>query len=387
MVEFGNLVAAPFCGMLLADLGADVVKVEPTDGDMSRELGPFLKDESGFFLSVNRGKRSVAIDVREPAARRWVVELVRKSDVLVHNFRKGVAERLGLGYDDLAPSHPSLVYCAISAFGPDGPGSDRAGIDLIFQGESGMIGITGEEGQDPLKTATNVADVYAGTNAALSISAALASPERRGRRIDVSLRDGLVSMQATWNALYFATGRQPPRVGTASPFTAPTQAFKTSDGWLLVAIVSDKHWHRLCETLDLDDEVTRDPDFSTNDLRVANRERLALLIGEALSTDTTDAWLERLEAAGLPSGRIMSFEEVFADPQVAHNEMEVTYQHARVGPVTVQGSPLWVDGDKAIAARPPPALGQHSREVLSELGCADVEISELLAAGLLIEPG
>ena len=388
MVELGNLVAAPFCGMLLADLGAEVVKVEPLEGDMAREFGPFYGSESGFFLSINRGKRSLALDLKAPDARVWVLELIHRADVLVHNYRKGVAERLGFGYDDLASSHPSLVYCAITAFGPDGPQSERAGIDLIFQGESGMMSIAGEPGQGPQKTATNVADVYAGTNAALTICASLREREAsgRGRRIDVSLRDGIIAMQATWNALFFATGRQPPRVGTSSPFTAPTQAFRTKDGWLLLAIVSDRHWLRLCETLGLGPDVTQDPDFSTNDLRVANRERLAAVVGAAIESDATDAWLSRLEAAGLPSGRLMGFEEVFSDPQVLHSGMVVTFEHPRAGTVKMQGSPMWLDGSKAIAEARPPMLGEHTRRILEELGCGPTEIERMVEAGLVAEP-
>jgi crotonobetainyl-CoA:carnitine CoA-transferase CaiB-like acyl-CoA transferase len=372
--------------MLLADLGADVVKVEPLTGDMAREFGPFVEGQSAFFLSVNRGKRSLAVDLKAEEARNWVVELARGSDVVFHNYRKGVAERLGLGYDDLGPSNPGLVYCTISAFGPDGPQADRPGIDLIFQGESGMMSITGEEGQGPQKTATNVADVYAGTNAALCITAALRERERTGagRRVDVSLRDGLIAMQATWNALYFATGRQPPRIGTASPFTAPTQAFRTADGHLLLAIVSDRHWLRLCDTLGVA-ELANDPDFATNEQRVANRERLATIVADIFATDTTDAWLVKLNRAGLPAGRPMSFDEVFAAPQVRHNEMVVTYAHVRAGPIRVQGTPFWLDGDKPLTELPPPALGQHTRQVLGELGCPKDEIDRLAAAGLIAE--
>ncbi len=387
VVEFGNLVAAPFCGMLLSDLGAEVVKVEPLEGDMSRQLGPFLAGESAFFHSVNRGKRSLAADLRSAEVLPWILELVADSDVVVHNFRKGVAERLGIGYDDLAPSSPGLVYCAISAFGPEGPSSDRAGIDLIFHGESGMMSITGEEGQVPQKTATNVADVYAGTNAALAVAAALHERERTGNgaRIDVSLRDGIIAMQATWNALFFATGVQPPRLGTASPFTAPTQAFRTADGRLLLAIVTDRHWERLCKVLSLPTHVCADPDFSSNELRVTNRERVARVVESVLRSDTTEAWLARLSEAGLPAGRILDFEEVFSDEQVLHSGMKATYRRPN-GEVTVTGTPFWLDGAKALAERHPPLLGEHSSEVLAELGCPAEVRDRLLIAGLVTGP-
>lgn len=385
VVELGALVAAPYCGMLLADLGADVVKIEPMEGETSRQFGPFIQDESAFFLSVNRGKRSVALDVRRPEGLDWARLLIDQSDVVFHNFRHGVASRLHLDYESLSVDHPELIYCAISAFGPTGPLSHRPGIDLIFQGESGMMSITGEEGQPPQKTATNVADVYAGTNAALCILAALAERNRTGRgtKIDVSLRDGIISMQATWNALFFADGTQPPRTGTSSPFTAPTQTFPTADGWLNVAVVSDRHWQRLCEALEMEPAVGEHPDFATNTLRVENQHRIAEIVGDVFEGHTTDHWLEILDRAGLPAGRVMSFGEVFADAQVRHNDMAVEFDHPEAGTVTTAGTPFWFGGTKAISPRPPPALGADTEQILAELGCSDGDLQALRQANVI----
>jgi crotonobetainyl-CoA:carnitine CoA-transferase CaiB-like acyl-CoA transferase len=378
VVEFGNLVAAPYCGMLLADMGADVVKVEPPAGDLAREIGPHLGGESAFFMAVNRGKRSLAVDLKSEEAKEWVTELCRRSDVLVHNLRGGAMERMGLGYQRLASANPGLIYAVISAFGSDGPDGDRPGIDLVFQGESGMMSIAGAPGDPPQKTATTIGDFVAGTNAALAICAALVggANRERGRHLEISLRDGLIAVQAGWNALYFASGQQPERTGTGSPITGPNQTFATSDGHLNIAIVSDRHFALLCQVLDLVD-LPNDRRFSTNQLRVSNRDHLETLLGAVFHTGSTDHWIGRLRAAGLPAGRILTLPEVFTDPQVLHNQMVIDFDHPRAGPVRTQGSPIKVDGTPAIDRRPPPVLGGNTAEVLADLGASKEVIRRL----------
>ncbi|MGB8361719.1 MAG: CoA transferase, partial [Acidimicrobiia bacterium] len=239
IVEFGNLIAAPYATMLLADLGARVVKVEPTTGDLGRRFGPYQNGESVFFMTVNRGKESIALDTRDWVSKRVLDNLVRKADVVVSNLRHGAMDRLGLGEERSRELNPKIIYAVISAFGASGPYAKRPGIDIVFQGESGMISITGAPKDGPRKTATTIGDYVAGTNTALAVSAALAEQPRRGRRIDISLRDGLLAVQSGWNALAFTTRRQPERTGTASPFLAPNQVFEAADGHFTLAIVSD----------------------------------------------------------------------------------------------------------------------------------------------------
>jgi CoA:oxalate CoA-transferase len=272
VVEFGNLIAAPYAAMLLADLGARVVKVEPPGGDLGRGFGPYQNGESTFFMMANRGKESLALDPKDWVSKRVLDKLVRMADVVVHNLRQGAMERMGLGEERARNLNQSLIYTTISAFGSEGPYAERAGIDIVFQGESGMISITGDPKDGSRKTATTIGDYVAGTNAALAICAALTETPRRGRRIDVSLRDGVMAVQSGWNALAFATGKQPERTGTASPYLAPNQVFEAADAPFTLAIVSDRHFRVLAETLEMPDLADAYP---TNDERMANRDKLA----------------------------------------------------------------------------------------------------------------
>ncbi len=366
VIEFGNLIAAPYATMLLADLGADVIKVEPPGGDLGRHFGPYIEDESAFFLSVNRGKRSIALDLGDERDGELASALCRVADVVVHNLRRGALGRRGLGYEDVSRTNPGVIYAEVSAFGIDGPAADRVGIDVIFQAESGMMSITGEPGSGPGKTATTIGDYVAGTNAALAICAALVDRVRsgRGRRVEVSLRDGLLAVQGGWNAIAFAADEQPPKMGTASPFLAPNQCFETADGHLAVAIVSNRHFERLCQALDRPDWIARWPG---NDARMEDRATLAELLETVFVTATTEHWVALLTDAGIPVGRVMTLPEVWSDPQVAHNRMVQAIHHPVAGPTRVIGSPLRYDGNPAFATRPPPLLDQHSAAIRSEM--------------------
>lgn len=379
VIEFGNLIAGPYCAMLLADLGAEVIKVEPASGDLARAFGPYVDGESYYFAAINRGKKSIVINPRADESKGWVRQLCLEADVIVHNLRHGAMDRANLGYDDLKGDNPGLVYAEISAFGSSGPDAARAGIDIIFQGESGMMSISGEEGAPPAKTATTVGDYLAGTNAAMAISAALAgrAVTGEGRKVEVSLRDSVIAIQSTWNAMYFASGEQPGRIGTASWFTAPTETFQSSDGYFNLAIVSDRHFEILCEDLGLD--ILADERFSTNEARVEHREELNDLVKPAFLTETTAAWMTRLHALGLPAGTLMDIGEVFADPQVQHNQMKVELP----GGLPVTGSPVQMGGEPAIAAAKPPKLGVDTEAVLQRLGATEAEILGLEQSGLI----
>ncbi len=362
VVEFGNLIAAPYAGMLLADLGADVVKIEPPRGDLGRTFGPFMGGESVFFMAVNRGKRSVVLDLKSGLGRDQAMALCAHADVVVHNLRRGAMEGLGLGEDEIRAVNPEVVYAVVSAFGADGPYADRVGIDVIFQGESGMMSINGDPGDPPQKTATTIGDYVAATNLALAICARLAS--RRGGRVDVSLRDGLLAVQSGWNALAFASGQEPPRMGTASPFLAPNQAFQTADGYLTIAIVSDRHFEILCRVIGRPDLWN---EFSTNAERMEKRDRLITELEQVIAPETTDFWVNLLTETGLPAGRILTIHETFSDPQAIHNGMDLRMDHPEAGPIRLTGSPMRIDGTPAGSMRPPPRLGEHTDEVLAEI--------------------
>ena len=386
VVEMGNLVGAPYGAMALADLGADVIKVELPSGDLSRSFPPFVGGESAFFLAMNRGKRSVVLNPRHARARRWIRELIGTADVLVHNLRSGAMERIGLGEQQVREFNPPIIYAVVSAFGTQGPDAARPGIDLIFQAESGMISITGHPDDPPQKTATTIGDFLAGTNIAFLICAALVQRARtgQGRKVEISLRDGLIAAQSTWNAIALAGGKQPGRTGTASPFTAPNQLFEAQDGFVAVAVVADSHFRQLCEVLGRPDLADRYP---INPERVANREEIAQELGAVFSADKVDAWVDKISSAGVPVGKVMTLPEVMEDPQVRAQEMFYQDHHGPRGEATQTGSPFWVNAETARSDTPAPGLGEHTVQVLAELGAGSQEIKALVSEGAALAAG
>ncbi len=381
VVEFGNLIAAPYAGMLLADLGARVIKVEPRSGDLGRQFGPYIEEESAFFMAVNRGKESVALDTKDWVSKRVLDNLVKKADVVLHNLRHGAMERLGLDEARCRELNPGVIYAVVSAFGSDGPYAKRPGIDIIFQGESGMVSITGDAKDGPRKTATTIGDYVAGTNMALAISAALTEQPRTGRRIDVSLRDGLMAVQSGWNAINFAEGQQPRRTGTASPFLAPNQVFQAEDGPFTLAIVSDRHFELLCDAIERPDLADQYP---TNEDRKANQESLIRKLARVFKTEKSEYWIGVLESTGLPVGRILTISEAFEDPQARHHGMRVDIDHPKAGTVSTTGSPLRIDNEQARAESVPPMLGQHTRGILKEMGVDGETIEKMIEEGRAI---
>ena len=383
ILELGNLIAAPYATMLLADMGARVIKVEPRGGDLSRQFGPYQKGESVFFMAVNRGKESIALDTKDWVSKRVLDNLVRRADVIINNLRHGAMDRLGLGEDRCRELNPTIVYATISAFGPTGPYAKRPGVDLIFQGESGMISISGAPKDGPRKTATTIGDYVAGTNTALAVAAALVESPRRGRRIDISLRDGLMAVQSGWNALAFANHRQPERTGTASPFLTPNQVFEASDGPFTVAVVSDRHFELLCDALERPDLAA---DYPDNAARMADETSLIRKLTRVFRTETVEYWIELLSDAGLPVGRVLTIPEAFDDPQARHHEMLVEFEHPVAGNVRTTGSPVRVDGQQSRTDGLPPLLGQHTRAVLHEMGVDDQTIERMIEEGKAVAP-
>jgi formyl-CoA transferase len=356
VIEFGNLIAAPHAAMMLADLGADVIKVEPPGGDLGRGFGPEVAGESAFFLAANRGKRSVVLDLRSADDRAAALELCGRADVVVSNLRAGALDRAGLSEAHVRAVNPGVVYAVVSAFAATGPEADRTGIDVVFQAEAGMVSISGDEGGPPAKTATTIGDYVAATNTALAVCAALVERNRtgRGRRVDVSLRDGLMAVQAGWNALTFAGGVQPERAGTASPYLAPNRVFKTADGEMALAIVSDPHWRILCHAIGREDLVV---DYPSNEHRMEGRHRLESMLAGLFSSETTRHWVKLLGEAGLPVGAVLTIPEAFAAAPHMRLDLE---------PMPVTGSAIRLDGEQVVSTRRPPRLGEHTAEILGE---------------------
>jgi crotonobetainyl-CoA:carnitine CoA-transferase CaiB-like acyl-CoA transferase len=385
VVDFTRALAGPYCTMMLGDLGARVLKVEtPEGGDDTRGWGPpFLDGESAYFMSINRNKQSVTLNLKHRLGRDLALRLLEGSDVLVENFRPGTMDRLGLGYAAVREREPRIVYCSISGFGQTGPYRERPAYDLIVQGMGGIMGITGEPDGAPMRVGVAIADICAGMFAAYGILAALRARERtgRGQWIDASMLDGQVAWMTYMAANYFATGENPPRVGSAHLNLVPYQPFRTRDGFVNVAVGSEGLWHKFCEALDL--TIARDPRFATNAARVAHRRELLDVIAPVFARGTTGEWVARLLDAGVPAGPIYTMSEVMTDPQVRHRAMVVEVPHSRVGPVTVNGIPVKLSETPGAVRTPPPVLGEHTEEVLRGLGLSRDDIASLRAEGVI----
>lgn len=385
VVDLTRALAGPFCTVMLSDLGARVVKIEtPEGGDDTRGWGPpFVGTESAYFLSVNRNKESLTLDLKDPRGLAICKQLLRKADVLVENFRPGAMDRLGLGYATVRDEFPTLIYASISGFGQDGPFRERVAYDLILQGLGGLMGITGEEGSAPVKVGVAIADICAGMYAAFGILAALRVRERmgRGQHVDAALLDGQVSW-LTYNAgAYFATGENPRPLGSAHPAIVPYQAFRTEDGYINVAVGSEAIWKRFCEVID--PPLATDGRYATNRDRVAHRQELVRHLAAIFAKRPTRAWMDLLEQAGVPSGPILSIADVVAHPQVRHREMVVEMDHPTAGRIRQTGVPVKFSDTPGRLRTPPPTLGQHTRAILKEVGLSDKEIEALKRASVV----
>lgn len=385
VVDLTRVVSGPFATMQLADLGADVVKIEmPGAGDDSRAFGPpFVGGESAYFLSVNRNKKSVALDLKKPDARAALLRLVDGADVLVENFRPGTAERLGVGYDALAERNPGLVYAAITGFGRTGPERDRPGYDLVVQGEGGLMDVTGEPDGEPMKVGCPVADLVSGLYAAQGILAALRVREAtgRGRRVDVAMLDAVASL-LTYNAgAFFATGESPRRRGNRHPNIVPYAPFRASDGWINLGIANDAIWRRFCEVAG-EPALARDPRFAAAPDRVVNADALIPLVERIVAGRARDEWVALLEAAGVPVGAIRTVGEVLTGPGITARGKVPALPHATAGDVRVVDTPIDLSDCETGAAFAPPRLGEHTREVLAAwAGLGEAEIDGLVATG------
>lgn len=385
VLDLSTQLSGPYCSMLLGDLGADVIKVErPDRGDDARAFPPFVNGESAPFMTFNRNKRSLTLNLKQPAGREICLRLAARADVLLENFRVGVAERLGLGYGQVSAVNPRIIYCSISGFGQTGPYRERGGFDLIAQGMSGLMSITGEETGPPLRVPIPLTDIGAGMFGAIGILAALRAREQtgRGQWVDTSLFETPIAWSVYEAASYFATGEVPTRLGAGHRASAPYQPFRTKDGWLNLGAAGQQFWPKICEVLGLP-ELVKDPRFATNPERVKHRKELAALLQERFDRETTAHWLSRLEAEGVPAGPILTYDQVFADPQVRHREMAVEVEHPVAGRTRALGVPVKLSENPARIRRPAPTLGQHTSEILKPLGYSDDDLARLRAEAVI----
>jgi formyl-CoA transferase len=366
VLDFTHALAGPYCTMLLGDLGADVVKIEPPAGDHSRQWGPpFIKGESSYFLSINRNKRSVVLDLKKPEALAVAQDLAIASDVVVENFKPGAMARLGLDAKKLQAMKPALVYASISGFGQNQP--TLAGYDQIAQGTSGMMSVNATPDGPPTKVGVPIGDITAGMFASQAILAAFLErgTTGKGRHIDVALNDSLLALFTYQAGRYFATREVPRQEGNYHPTIAPYGTFAVSDGFINVAVATDAQFARFCEAIRAP-ELADDPRFATNAQRQAERPELVRAIQAHLSEDTREHWLARFEQLSIPAGPILDIEEAFASPLATAREMHVEIEHPTSGRIDQVGAPWKIDGVSSPIRMPPPLLGQHTEEVLRE---------------------
>ena len=399
VVELAHVMAGPICGLMLADMGADVVKVERLPaGDATRGFMPpgaeARAGDSPAFMMLNRGKRGVAVDVRAPEGLAVVRRLAAGADVLIENFRPGVTESMGLDYEALASANERLVYCQVTGFGRTGPLAELGGFDLIAQGYSGLMSVTGEgPGRPPVKVAAPLTDITAGILAAFGVVSALYERERtgRGRRVDTSLFEAGITQTYWQSAFALATGVDPRPLGSAHPFSAPYQAFRTADGWITVGASNEGTWSRFVRALGLH-ELADDSRFRTNADRITHVDELVALLEPRFRERTSAEWLGALEEAGVPAGPVASILEMLAHPQTLARDMVIDVEHTALGPVKSLGSPVKLTDAGADAAPRPsarrgaPLLGEHTREVLKEAGWAPAEVDELIESGVVLQP-
>jgi formyl-CoA transferase/CoA:oxalate CoA-transferase len=384
VLDLTRVLSGPYCTMILADLGARVVKVEqPGKGDDTRAWGPpFVSGESAYFLGVNRNKESVTLDFKQPEGRAILEELIAKADVLVENFRPGTLKKLGLDYASLAARFPRLVYCSVSGFGQNGPRAAEPGYDAVMQAEGGLMSITGSPDGTPYRLGVAIADIVSGMFAAQGVTAALLARERtgRGQHVDIGMLDSVTALLTYQAGIYFATGAAPRRLGNRHPTIVPYETFQASDGDFVLAVGNDALWRAFCQVAQLDFGER----FATNRERVANYDALRPQLAERLATRTRAQWIADLTAAGVPCGSVRDLAELFADPQIAARQMVVDVAHQTIGPWPVLGSPLKLSDTPASIRTAPPTLGQHTAAVVGEeLGRSSTDLEALGRKGIV----
>ena len=388
VIELAHIMAGPCCGLMLADMGADVIKLEkaPAGDDSRRFLPPDIGGESAAFLMMNRNKRGIVVDLKTAGGKQVARRLFTDADVVIENYRKGTMELLGLGYETLRQDNPGLIYCEISGFGRTGPYAERGGFDLIAQGMSGLMSITGEApGRPPIKCGAPMADITAGILGAMGVLAAYIQRSKtgQGQRVDTSLFEAGIVHTYWQSAIAMASGTAPGPMGSAHPLNAPYEAFKTTDGWITLGAANQANWLKLLDLITAP-ELGDDPRFNNNHGRITHRIELAKALAPIIRTRTSADWLSRLEAAGVPAGPVLDVAEMHRDPQTLAREMVTKAPHTKLGPVKTLGTPVKFSATPGGVTRGAPLLGEHTREVLAEYGYGDDEIDALICDGAVI---
>lgn len=388
VLDLTQIMAGPFCAMLLADLGAGVIKIEnPRGGDDSRRMAPpYYNGESAAFIAMNRNKYGIAIDIRTPAGKEMLWRLIATADVLIENFRPGTMERLGFGFEAVHARHPALVYCSISGFGHTGPYSERGGFDLVAQAMSGVLSVTGSA-EEPAKVGVPISDLNAGLYASHAILAALLSRIRtgEGQYIDTSLFEAALAYTIWESNEYWATGTAPQRLGTAHRLSAPYQVFATADGWIAIGAANQRNWELLVGALDRAD-LLQNPQFATNADRMANLADLVETLTATLKTRATGEWLRILEEAGVPCGPVLTLDQVYQHPQVQARAMDIEVEHPVAGRIHAIGFPVKYSSTPPQLYRPAPVLGQHTTMILESLGYTVEQCRQFEADGIILDP-
>jgi crotonobetainyl-CoA:carnitine CoA-transferase CaiB-like acyl-CoA transferase len=384
VLDFSRVLAGPYCSMMLAELGADVIKVEePGTGDEAREWPPFVQGQSGYFFSVNRSKRSLTLNLKKEGAKQIVRELTRQSDVVLENFAPGVTKRLGIDYRSLAALNPKIVYCSISGFGQTGPYRDKRAYDPILQAMSGIMSVTGARGGEPVKCGVAITDVGAAVFGAFSIVTSLYRREKtgQGQYIDLGMLDTGLSMMTFLGAMYLCADQVPTTFGSENPTRAPSANYKTSDGRWVHVVINDRQWPRLCELLGVA-ELATDPEFATNMKRVENRDGVNAVIDRQMRLKSTEEWIALFDAEGLPIGPVNSLDRIMNDPHVAAREMIKSFEHPIAGCVKAIDMPYRFAEDGTSIRSAPPLLGEHTVEILTGLlGYSEGDVARLKAEG------
>ena len=384
VLDLTRVLSGPYCTMMLADMGARVIKVEqPGKGDDTRGWGPpFQNGESAYFLSINRNKESVTLNLKHPEGRRVLDALIERSDVLVENFRPGTLDKMGLGYTSLSKQRPDLVYCSISGFGQTGPRRREPGYDAVMQGEGGLMSITGSNDGPGYRLGVAIADIVSGMFSAYGIAIALLARHRtgRGQFVDVGMLDAVTALLTYQAGIYFATETAPARLGNRHPTIAPYETLEAADGDLVVAVGNDQLWQTFCGVLQLE-TLADDDRFKTNKDRVSAHDELRPLLVERLKTRPAAEWLSKLKEAGVPCGGVRDLDELFSDPQIIERAMVVALDHPAAGLIRQLGVPIKLGDTPGAVRTPPPLLGEHTETVLRELGLSMEEVEHLRQSG------